>query len=135
MAIQEDLRVERPEAVPAELGDEEEPRRRPWAAVASVVLALALIFVAYQWNQAATRAEALATQLRAVRADAESYRLRAEEAGQKLAEVQKRLAALAADRAALEERVAALERAARERAGAAAGVRSRVPLAGTRKGR
>jgi hypothetical protein len=38
---------------------EEEPRRRAWGAIASVILALALVFVGYQWNQAATRAEAL----------------------------------------------------------------------------
>ena len=37
---------------------EEEPRRRAWGAIASVILALALVFVGYQWNQAATREKA-----------------------------------------------------------------------------
>ena len=50
---------------------EEEPRRRAWGAIASVVLALALVFVGYQWNQAATRAEAVGAQVNGLRAEAE----------------------------------------------------------------
>ena len=59
---------------------EEEPRRRAWGAIASVILALALVFVGYQWNQAATRAEALGAQVSGLRAEAETQRLRAEDA-------------------------------------------------------
>ena len=46
---------------------EEGPRRRAWGAIASVVLALALVFVGYQWNQTASRAEALGAQVNGLR--------------------------------------------------------------------
>jgi hypothetical protein len=110
---------------PEDLDDlyEDEPRRRSWAAVASVVLSLAVIFVGYQWHQAAGREHVLATQLQALRADAETVRLRADEAEREVEALQKRLAAAGAEKAALSERVVGLERAAQERAS----VTSRVP--------
>jgi hypothetical protein len=89
---------------------EEEPRRRAWGAIASVVLALALVFVGYQWNQAAARAEGLASQAGALRAEAETQRLRAEDAQRQADTLQKRLAALAAEKESLAERVASLEK-------------------------
>ena len=57
--IQQELR---PEVAPPASEDvdeiyEEGPRRRPWGTLASLVLALALFLVAYQWSQAASRTE------------------------------------------------------------------------------
>ena len=90
---------------------EEEPRRRAWGAIASVVLALALVFVGYQWNQAATRAETLGAQVNGLRAEAETQRLRAEDAQRQVDTIQKRLVAMSADKDALAERLGALEKA------------------------
>jgi chromosome segregation ATPase len=95
---------------------EEEPRRRAWGAIASVILALALVFVGYQWNQAATHAEALGAQVSGLRAEAETQRLRAEDAQRQVDMVQKRLAALAAEKESLADRVVALEKASSARA-------------------
>ena len=89
---------------------EEEPRRRAWGAIASVILALALVFVGYQWNQAATRAEALGAQVNGLRAEAETQRLRAEDAQRQVDVVQKRLAAISAEKDSLAERIVALEK-------------------------
>ena len=94
---------------------EEEPRRRGWAAIVSVVLALAVIFVGYQWNQAAGRESALASQVHALRGETETLRLRAEEAQREVEALQKRVAAVTAEKAVLAERVVALEKGAQER--------------------
>ena len=91
---------------------EEEPRRRAWGAIASVVLALALVFVGYQWNQAASRAETLGAQVNGLRAEAETQRLRAEEAQRQVDTIQKRLATLSSEKDPLAERLVALEKAA-----------------------
>jgi hypothetical protein len=117
MAIQEELRAQAPEEELEELY-EEEPRRRPWAALTSVVLALAVIFVGYQWHQASGREHGLAAQANALRAETETHRLRAEEAHREAEGLQKKVATLGAERAALAERVVALEKAAQERAAA-----------------
>ncbi len=102
---------------------EDEPRRRAWGAIASVILALALVFVGYQWNQTASRAETLGAQLSGFRAEAETQRLRAEDAQRQVDTIQKRLVAIAAEKDALAERIVALEKAAQSRpAGAAAKV-------------
>jgi len=90
---------------------EEEPRRRAWGAIASVILALALVFVGYQWNQAATRAEAVGAQVNGLRAEAETQRLRAEDAQRQVDVIQKRLAAISAEKDSLTERIASLEKA------------------------
>jgi hypothetical protein len=124
MAIQEELKPQTAEE-PLEDLYEEEPRRRPWAAIACVMLTLGLIFVGYQWNQAATREQALSQQVRGLRVDAESQRLRVEEAQRQLGEAQKRLSAISAEKSGLEERVALLERAAKERVTAKGGDRER----------
>ena len=89
---------------------EEEPRRRAWGAIASVILALALVFVGYQWNQAATRAEALGAQVDGLRAEAETQRLRAEDAQRQADVIQKRLAAISAEKDSLADRIAGLEK-------------------------
>ena len=89
---------------------EEEPRRRAWGAIASVVLALALVFVGYQWNQAATRAEAVGAQVNGLRAEAETQRLRAEDAQRQVDVIQKRLAAISAEKDSLAERIVSLEK-------------------------
>jgi hypothetical protein len=89
---------------------EEEPRRRAWGAIASVVLALALVFVGYQWNQAANRAETLGAQVNGLRAEAETQRLRAEEAQRQVDTIQKRLVALSAEKDLLADRIVALEK-------------------------
>lgn len=115
MAIQEELKVQTPEEELEELY-EEEPRRRPWGAIMSVLLALAVIFVGYQWHQAAAREQALASQAHAIRAEAETLSLRADEAQRDVEGLRKKLAALGAEKAALGERVAMLEKAAQERA-------------------
>ena len=94
---------------------EEEPRRRAWGAIASVILALALVFVGYQWNQAATRAEALGAQVAGMRAEAETQRLRAEDAQRQVDVIQKRLAAISAERDLLADRIVALEKASSAR--------------------
>ena len=105
------------ELKPQPLGDdmdemyEEEPRRRAWGAIASVILALALVFVGYQWNQAATHAETLRAQVDGLRAEAETQRLRAEDAQRQVDMVQKRLAAISAEKDSLAERIASLEKA------------------------
>ena len=91
---------------------EEEPRRRAWGAIASVVLALALVFVGYQWNQAASRAEALGAQVNGLRAEAETQRLRAEDAQRQVDMIQKRLVAISAEKETLAERIVSLEKAA-----------------------
>ena len=75
---------------------EEEPRRRPWAAILSVVLALAVIFVGYQWHQASAREQTLGAQVHALRAEAETLRLRADEAQRDVEGLQKKVAALGA---------------------------------------
>src|SRR5262245_35599184 len=108
---------------------EEEPRRRAWGAIASVVLAIALVFVGYQWNQAGTRAEALAAQVNGIRAEAETQRLRAEDALRQVEVIQKRIAALSTERDALADRVAALEKGASARS---ASVKAEKPKATTK---
>ncbi len=97
---------------------EEEPRRRGWGTIGSVVLALALVFVGYQWHQATGRAALLASQVNALRAEAETQRLRAEDAQRQVDGLQRRAAALNTEKEALAERVAAFERT-RERAAVA----------------
>ncbi|HEV8308409.1 MAG TPA: hypothetical protein VGW35_12140 [Methylomirabilota bacterium] len=119
MPIQQELKPQTPEEELDELY-EEEPRRRSWAPILSVVLALAVIFVGYQWQQAAGREHTLASQAHALRADAETMRLRAEEGQRQVELLEKRLAAVTAEKTALGERVAILERAAQERAALAA---------------
>jgi hypothetical protein len=96
---------------------EEEPRRRAWGVIASVVLALALVFVGYQWNQTASRAEALGAQVNGLRAEAETQRLRAEDAQRQVDVIQKRLAAMSTEKDTLSERIAMLEK--QEKAGPA----------------
>jgi uncharacterized protein YoxC len=115
MAIQEELKVQTPEEELDELY-EDEPRRRPWGAIMTVLLALAVIFVGYQWHQAAAREQALASQAHGIRAEAEALRLRADEAQRDVEGLQKKVAAMGAERAALGERVAMLEKAVQERA-------------------
>jgi hypothetical protein len=115
--IQQELKPQ-PRATPDDDLDEmyeEEPRRRAWGAIASVVLALALVFVGYQWNQAATRAEALGAQVNGLRAEAETQRLRAEDAQRQVDLIQKRLAAISAEKDSLAERIVTLEKAASPR--------------------
>jgi hypothetical protein len=108
---------------------EEEPRRRAWGAIASVVLALALVFVGYQWNQAATRAEALGAQVNGLRAEAETQRLRAEDAQRQVDTIQKRLAAISAEKDSFAERIASLEKASRSRTVAAKAEKPRATKA------
>jgi hypothetical protein len=117
--IQQDLPAQTPEQELDELY-EEEPRRRPWGAILSVVLALAVIFVGYQWQQASAREHLLRSQVHALRADAETLRLRTEEAQREIEGLQKKLAAMGAERTALAERVSALEKQEKERQVAAA---------------
>ncbi len=134
MAIQQELKT--PSEDELDEVYDEEPRRRPWAAIANVVLALAVIFVGYQWHQAASREQALASQAQALRAEAESLRLRAEESQRQSAELHKRLTALTTEKAALGERIAALEKSAQERVTARGPERERVSPAakdGTRE--
>jgi cell division protein FtsB len=108
---------------------EEEPRRRAWGAIASVVLALALVFVGYQWNQAATRAETLGAQVDGLRAEAETQRLRAEDAQRQVDVIQKRLATISAEKDSLTERIAGLEKQSPSRAAAAKAEKSRATKA------
>jgi hypothetical protein len=110
---------------------DEEPRRRAWGAIASVILALALVFVGYQWNQTANRAETLGAQLNGLRAEAETQRLRAEDAQRQVDTVQKRLVAISAEKDALADRVAALEKAAPPRAVASKAEKPRAAKAST----
>jgi hypothetical protein len=113
--IQQELKPQ-PHEMPDDDSDEmyeEEAPRRAWGAIASVVLALALVFVGYQWNQAASRAETLGAQVTGLRAEAETQRLRAEDSQRQADAVQKRLVALSAEKDTLAERVMALERAQR----------------------
>jgi uncharacterized protein YlxW (UPF0749 family) len=117
--IQQELKAQTPEEELEELY-EEEPRRRPWGAIISVVLALAVIFVGYQWQQGSAREHMLRSQAHALRADAETLRLRAEEAQREIEGLQKRLAAAGAERQGLVERVMALERQSQEQAAAIA---------------
>jgi hypothetical protein len=132
MAIQEELKPQIPEE-PLEDLYEEEPRRRPWAGIACVGLVLGLVFVGYQWNHAASREQALASQVRALRVDAESQRLRAEEVQRQFADAQKRLTALAAEKSTLEERIVVLERSSKERVTAKAPERERPPASAAAK--
>ena len=111
--IQQELNVQTPEEELEELY-EEEPRRRPWGAILSVALALAVIFVGYQWHQASAREQTLGGQARALRAEVESLRLRLEEAQRDVEGLQKMVAALGAEKVALGERIVSLEKAAQE---------------------
>ena len=115
--VQQELRPQAPARAEEELEElyDEEPHRRSWAAIVSVLLALALVFVGYQWHQTAGRTERLAAQMSALRAEAERERLRAEDAQRQVDGLQKRLLALGADRDTLAERVAAIEKTARAR--------------------
>ena len=117
MPIQQELK---PAVAPAAADDvdeiyEEGPRRRAWGTIASVVLALALFFVGYQWSQAQSRAELYSAQLGTVRAEAETQRIRAEDAQRQVDDLQKRLGALTTEKDQLMDRVAALEKTARDR--------------------
>ena len=137
MAIQEQLKAPPPQEEIEDLY-EEEPRRRPWAAIGNVVLALAVIFVGYQWNQAASREQALASQVQALRAEAESLRLRAEDSQRQVAELQKRVTTAIAEKGALADRVVALEKTAQERGSPAAREGGRpgvTPVAAKKKAR
>ncbi|PYM61016.1 MAG: hypothetical protein DMD79_14125, partial [Candidatus Rokuibacteriota bacterium] len=69
MPIQQELRPEVASAAGDDADElyEDRPRRRRWGTIASVVLALALFFVGYQWSQAQSRAELLSAQLGSVR--------------------------------------------------------------------
>ena len=109
---------------------EEEPRRRTWGAIASVVLALALVFVGYQWNQAAGKSDALATQVQSLRTESETQRLRAEDAQRQAESLQKRLVALSAEKETLADRIAALEKTTQQKAGPqkTVAVREKVPV-------
>jgi hypothetical protein len=112
--IQQELTPQVPPP-PVDDGEEyydDEPRRRPWGAITSVVLALALVFVGYQWHQASGREQAISTQVGSLRAEAETQRLRAEEAQRQTEGLQRRITAMAADKDALTDRIAALEKAA-----------------------
>ena len=115
--IQQELKPQPRETPDDDLDEmyEEEPRRRAWGAIASVVLALAVVFVGYQWNQAATRAETLGGQVSGLRAEAETQRLRAEDAQRQVDMIQKRLAAISAEKDSLAERIVTLEKAASPR--------------------
>ena len=113
--IQQELTPQPPEDDLDEMY-EEEPRRRAWGAIASVVLALALVFVGYQWNQAASRADTLGAQVNGLRAEAETQRLRAEEAQRQVDTIQKRLATLSSEKDLLAERLVSLEKAETPRA-------------------
>ena len=116
--IQQELTPQQPEDDLDEMY-EEEPRRRAWGAIASVILALALVFVGYQWNQTASQAETLGAQVQGLRAEAETQRLRAEDAQRQVEAIQKRLAAVSAEKDTLADRVVALEKAAQSRSVAA----------------
>ena len=107
--IQQELTPQQPEDDLDEMY-EEEPRRRAWGAIASVVLALALVFVGYQWNQAASRADTLGAQVSGLRAEAETQRLRAEEAQRQVDTIQKRLETLSSEKDLLAERIVSLEK-------------------------
>ncbi len=111
---------------------EEEPRRRAWGAIASVVLALALVFVGYQWNQAATRAEAVGAQVNGLRAEAETQRLRAEDAQRQVDVIQKRLAAISAEKDSLAERIVSLEKTAASRPAVAKAEKPEKPKSTTK---
>jgi hypothetical protein len=113
MSIQQELTPQSREMPDDDIDEmyDEEPRRRAWGAIASVVLALALVFVGYQWNQAASRAETLGAQVSGLRAEAETQRLRAEEAQRQVDTIQKRLVAMSAEKDVLAERIVALEKA------------------------
>ena len=117
VTIQQELKPQPRETPDDDLDEmyEEEPRRRAWGAIASVVLALAVVFVGYQWNQAATRAETLGGQVSGLRAEAETQRLRAEDAQRQVDMIQKRLAAISAEKDSLAERIVTLEKAASPR--------------------
>jgi hypothetical protein len=119
--IQQELKPQSRETSDDDMDEmyEEEPRQRAWGAIASVILALALVFVGYQWNQAATRAEALGAQVNGLRAEAETQRLRAEDAQRQVDLIQKRLAAISAEKDALSDRIAGLEKASASRSVAA----------------
>jgi plasmid replication initiation protein len=132
--IQQELKPQPRETPDDDLDEmyEEEPRRRAWGAIASVVLALALVFVGYQWNQAATRAEALGAQVNGVRAEAETQRLRAEDAQRQVDLIQKRLAAISAEKDSLAERIVTLEKAASSRPVAAKAEKAEKPKAATK---
>jgi Tfp pilus assembly protein FimV len=122
--IQQELKPQ-PRETPDDDTDEmyeEEPRRRAWGAITSVILALALVFVGYQWNQAGNRAEALGAQVNGLRAEAETQRLRAEDAQRQIDALQKRLVAMSAEKDTLAERVVALEKSAQQRPAAAKAV-------------
>ena len=136
MAIQQELKPQTSAAPPAAPEDdldelyEEEPRRRAWGAIASVVLALALVFVGYQWNQAVGRERLLASQVSALRVDAEALRLRTEEAQRQAESLQRRVTAVSAEKDTLRERMAALEKAGQQRLVAArATTRERATVA------
>jgi hypothetical protein len=111
---------------------EEEPRRRAWGAIASVVLALALVFVGYQWNQAATRAEAVGAQVNGLRTEAETQRLRAEDAQRQVDVIQKRLAAISAEKDSLAERIVSLEKAAASKSAVAKAEKPEKPKSTTK---
>lgn len=134
MAIQQEFKPPSP-PVPVVTDEEqddlyeEEPRRRPWGTLASVVLALGLVFVGYQWNQAVGRERLLASQAGALRAEAESLRLRAEEAQRQVEGLEKRVAALSAERDGLAERVAELGKAPPSRVVAKPPARGRTTAA------
>ena len=91
---------------------EEEPRRRAWGAIASVVLAprAGLRRVPVEPGRDPRRGGG--AQVNGLRTEAETQRLRAEDAQRQVDVIQKRLAAISAEKDSLAERIVSLEKAA-----------------------
>lgn len=91
---------------------EEEPRRRPWAVVAIVVLAALLLLAGVQWRRVADRETQLRAELQALQRENETLRLQVNQAQRLTGEMEQKVQALTAERRELAQKVDELERRA-----------------------
>lgn len=93
-------------------GLEEEPRRRPWAIVAVIVLAALALFAGIQWRRAADREVQLRAEIQALQRENETLRLQVNQAQRLAGEMEQKVQALTAERRELAQKVDELERRA-----------------------
>ena len=95
---------------------EEEPRRRPWAVVAIIVLAALALLAGIQWRRVADRETQLRAELQTLQRENETLRLQVNQAQRLAGEMEQKVRALTAERRDLAQKVDELEhRAARTR--------------------
>ncbi len=91
---------------------EEEPRRRPWAIVAIILLAALALLAGIQWRRVADRETQLRAEVQSLQRENETLRLQANQAQRLAGEMEQKVQALTAERRDLAQKVDELERRA-----------------------